>query len=209
MISLAEQVVGEDEGGHGFDDGDGAGQDAGVVAAFALEFGVFAGGGDGFLRGHDGGGGLEGDAEEDVFAVGNAALDAAGAVGGGADLAVLHAEGSLCSRPVSSVPETGADLEALGGGDGEHGLGEVGFQLVEDRLAEAGRAVADDALDDAADRVAVGADRLDALDHRLDHRGIGGADDVGFDVGGETVAGIDGGLRSWIGLTQARTSMPG
>ena len=38
---MAEEVVAEDEVGHGFDDGDGAGEDAGVVAAAAFEFGVF------------------------------------------------------------------------------------------------------------------------------------------------------------------------
>ena len=89
---LAEEVIGEDKDGHGFDDGDGAGEDAWVVAAFAGEVGVVTGSGDGWLRSHDGGGGFEGHPEQDGLAIGDAALDAARAVAGGADLAVDHAE---------------------------------------------------------------------------------------------------------------------
>ena len=92
--AVAEEVVCEDEEGHGFDHGDGAWEDAGVVAAAAFEGGVLVGlGGDGVLFGHDGGDWFEGDLEGDGFAVGDAALDTAGAVGGGADPAVVHAEG--------------------------------------------------------------------------------------------------------------------
>jgi histidyl-tRNA synthetase len=91
--ALAEEVVADDESGHGLDHRDGAWEHAGIVTTATGEVGVFAGGGHGFLGGHDGGGRLEGDAEDDVFAVGNAALDTAGAVAGGADFSVDHAEG--------------------------------------------------------------------------------------------------------------------
>ena len=57
------------------------------MAAAAFELGIFAAGGDGLLGAHDGGGGFECDAEKDVLAIGNAALDAAGMIGGAAHLA--------------------------------------------------------------------------------------------------------------------------
>lgn len=75
-------MIGEGEGDHGFDHGDGAGQDTRVVAAFAFEGRIFVLGGDGVLFREDGGNGLEGHAESDGHAVGDTALDAAGVVGG-------------------------------------------------------------------------------------------------------------------------------
>lgn len=86
-------MICENEGGHGLNDGDGAGKHTGIVAAFTLEFGVYAVARYRLLAGHDGGGGLEGDAEADVFAIADAALDAAGAIAGGADASVFHDEG--------------------------------------------------------------------------------------------------------------------
>lgn len=47
--AMAEEVVAEDKVGHRFDDGDGSGEDAGVVAAPTFEFGVFLFLGDGGL----------------------------------------------------------------------------------------------------------------------------------------------------------------
>ena len=40
---MAQQVIRENESGHGFDDGDGAREDAGVVTALAGKFGVVTG----------------------------------------------------------------------------------------------------------------------------------------------------------------------
>ena len=85
-------MICQDEGRHRLDDGYGAGQDAGIVAALALERGRFALVGDGVLGGNDCRGRLEGDAENDVLAVGDAALYSAGTVGGGADFSVAHFE---------------------------------------------------------------------------------------------------------------------
>lgn len=80
LAALAEGVIDEHECGHGFDDGDGSGEDAGVMTSAAFEGGVPALGIDGGLLVHDRGDGFEGDAEVDGFAVGDAALDSAGAV---------------------------------------------------------------------------------------------------------------------------------
>ena len=92
---LPQPMIHEHEPRHRLDHGDGAGEDARVVATAGLELGGFAGDGDGLLRLRDGGGGLEGDAEDDVLAVGDAALDAAAAVGRGANAAALLHEGDV------------------------------------------------------------------------------------------------------------------
>lgn len=49
--------------------------------------------------------------------------------------------------------EAGADLEALGRRDREHGVCELGLELVEDGLAEAGGNATDDTGHRAANRV--------------------------------------------------------
>ena len=46
---MEEVVVYEDKGGHGLDDGDGAGEDTRIVSAATLDFGIIAGDVDSFL----------------------------------------------------------------------------------------------------------------------------------------------------------------
>ena len=72
--------------------------------------------------------------------------------------------------------EPGTDFETFRGGDGEHGVGEHGFEFVEDGLAEADGTVADDAGDGAADGVARVAVFLDEGRHAGGGRGVGTAD---------------------------------
>ena len=77
---LDEKLVNDDQCGHSLDDGDGAGDDAGVVPS--------AGGKDsggsvvlgGLLWLRDGGWGFEADPEVDVLSVGDATLDASAPV---------------------------------------------------------------------------------------------------------------------------------
>ena len=180
-------MIRQHEHRHGLDDRDCSRQDAGIMAAAAFEFGIFTRRGHRFLLAHDRRGGLEGDAENDIFTIGNPTLDTAGAVGGGADLAIDDAESVVVIAAGEQRPrEARADLETLGRRDGEHGLGEVRFKLVEDRLTQTRRAIPNHALDDAADRIPIRTDRFDALDHRIDHRRIAGADHVGLDhLGGD------------------------
>ena len=60
-------------------------------------------------------------------------------------------KGSLCVRPVSSVPAKPLPIsKAFEAGQREQAVCEIGFELVEDRLAEAGRDAARDAFYDAA-----------------------------------------------------------
>src|SRR2546421_10761534 len=94
----------------------------------------------GLLRVHDGGYGLESDAEVNCFPIGNAALNAARAVGGGAHFAVLHSESIIVLSPgQQSPPKTGADLKAFGCRQAQHSFGEIGFQPAETRFAPARR----------------------------------------------------------------------
>jgi hypothetical protein len=69
--------------------------------------------------------------------------------------------GHACAR------EPGADLEALARRQRQHGLGEVGLELVEHRLPQARGHAVRDAADDAAERVPAAARLVDTLSHRL------------------------------------------
>jgi len=123
-------------------------------------------------------------------------LDAAGVVGLGADFFSVHEEVVVMFGTFEGGSgEARADFEALGGGDGEHRFGEVGFEAVEDGFAKSWRAAADDAFDGAADGVAFGTDFLDTGDHGLGSDGVASADDVGFDVGGGDGERVDFGLN--------------
>ena len=177
-----EHVVEHGEGCHGLDDGDGAGQHAGVVAAAGMHRGGTAGGVDGGLVAQEGGDGLEGYAEVDVLAVADAALYAAAVVGAGVDAAVgagiefvvelaatLFGAGKACSI-----------LEAFGGVDGEHGGAEVGVELGKDGGAQAGRAAAYEAGDDAAHGVAAAFHVGYEAGHGFGCLGVGAAHGVGF-----------------------------
>ena len=92
----------------------------------------------------------EGDAEKDRLAVGDPSLDAAGAVGPCANLASLAGEGIVVLRALE--PRAGksrSDLEAASRRKREHRLHEISIQLVENRLAPAGRRAVNYALDHA------------------------------------------------------------
>ena len=185
-------MVGQDEGGHGLDHRDGARQHARIVAAPALERCVFQLRIDGVLLVHDGGHRLEGDAEVDGLAVGDAALHAAGIVFCRAHFAapgpyrvVVLAAGH------GDATETGADFEALGRGQAEHRLGEVGLEAVEHRVAPADWQAACDALDQAADGVAGFAGALDQADHFFGDGAVWAADNVGLDIAQPDLVGVD------------------
>ncbi|SUS07599.1 hypothetical protein DF3PB_470010 [uncultured Defluviicoccus sp.] len=183
LRGVAHPVVHEHEGGHGLDDHDGARDDAGIMAAAGLELGARAGMIDRLLRLHDRRRGLEGGAENQLLAVGDAPLHAAGAVRGGAHAPAGGHESVIVFRSLQQrAGEAAADLEALGRGQREHGLGQVRLQPVEDRLAQARGQAAHAALDDPADGIALGAHLLDALDHELRGGGVRTTHGVGLDL---------------------------
>jgi len=192
---LAQEVIADDERGHGLDHRDGAGQDAGIVTAPSGEFGGLAGDGDGLLRFGNRSGRFESDAEEDMFAVADAALDAAGAVGEGLHASFLDHEGVVVFASGEARPgKAAANFKSLCRGQAHHGLGQIGFQFVKDRLAQRMRNSTDDAFDRAADAVALGADFLDAVDHFLRGGGIGAAHRGRIDIGGRYRFGINLGI---------------
>ncbi|KAJ0158688.1 hypothetical protein CTA2_11079 [Colletotrichum tanaceti] len=179
---LRHERVQQHDGGHGLDDGDGAGHDARVVTALGGQdalLGTVVGGRR--LVPADGGGRLEGNAEVDGRAVGDAALDAARVVGLGGQFGPRDAhalgvggevglgrldEGVVVLRAGDlAAAEARADLEALGGGDAEHGVGELGLELVEAGFAEGRGGVADDAGDGAADAVLALLELADEVNH--------------------------------------------
>lgn len=114
---VAESVIDENQGGHGFDHGDGARQDARVMPTPALQGRVLESDIHGVLIVHNGCHRLEGDPEMDRLAVADAALDAPGTVGHRANPAVDIAEGVVVLESgQEDAPEAAADLEAFRGG---------------------------------------------------------------------------------------------
>lgn len=136
----------------------------------------------------NGGWRLEADSEVNVGAVGDATLDAARVVGlgcqswarytrwvgsggcrGDDEGVVVDGAGDLSST------ETRANFETLCGWDAEHGVGELGLELVETWLSKTGGAVADDTGDIAADAVLLVPEIGDELRHALGGLGVGAA----------------------------------
>src|ERR1017187_2231068 len=181
LRALPQRVVHEHERGHRLDHRHGARQHAGIVTATALERGVVKGFINRVLRLHDGGDGLERGAEENRFAVRDAALDAAGTVRGGENFSVLRAKGVVVLQTgQQNSSKTVAALETFARGQAQHGLGEIGFELVEHRFAPAGGHAARNTFDNAANGVARVAHFFDEPDHFLRRLRVGTADDVGF-----------------------------
>ena len=187
LRSMTQEVISDDEMDHGFDHRDGSWEHAGVVTTASSERGFLFVVGHGLLLAQDCGGRLKGDAEDDVFTVANAALDAATAVGAGADAIASHVELVIVLQAGHErAGEAAADLETLRRRQAEHGFCQIGLQFVKNRLAETRRHATDDTFDHASDAVSLTADFFDEFDHALGGLGIACADDVGLDVlGGE------------------------
>ena len=133
------------------------------------------------LLAQQGGHGLEGDAEVDVFAVGDTALYAARVVRACGDASVVVAERVVMLRAkIEGGVEAVAVVETFDGVDAEHSGAESRVQLAEDGFAEPDGHARDDARDDAADGVAL---LLDAADQRLHFGrlvGVGATHGVSF-----------------------------
>lgn len=111
---------------------------------------------------------LEGNAEVNVSSVGDTTLDTTGVVAAGCETllggglgsqARLHFRGSegvvVDGSGDLAATETRANLETLGGRDTEHGVGQLGLELVEARLAQTDGHVADHASHRATNAVVV------------------------------------------------------
>lgn len=83
---LGHEGINDNERRHRFDDGDGTGSNAGVVATLGLEGALLQTVGSSSLSLADGGSGLESNAEVDIGSVGDTTLDTTGVVGLGGQL---------------------------------------------------------------------------------------------------------------------------
>jgi hypothetical protein len=128
-----------------------------------------------------GGSGLKGYPQDDVFAVADAPLDAAGAVAAGAPAAGGHVKlvVVLLARQVGAGKPR-ADLKPLAGWQGHHRLGQVGLQLVKHRGSQPARHPAGYTLHHSPQRIPFPRRLLNFLDHGRRRLGIGAADDVGL-----------------------------
>ena len=181
MSALAEVVVREYEGHHGFDNGNGAGQDAGVVATAAFEGGGIAVNVNRLLFGQNRGRGFESRADDDGFAVGDAALNPTRMVGARVNPVAVVVKRIVVRRAGhGEAGKARTGFKALARGQREHGFCQVRFEFVKDRLAPAGGNAMGDSFDDAAEGIALFAGRVNALNDLLGNLGVGHAGDVGL-----------------------------
>ncbi len=93
--------------------------------------------------------------EVDILAVGDTTLNSTAPVGICAQGTILPANEGVVVLAAGDFgsAEARADLEAFGSGDGEHGVAELGLDLVEDGFTETGGDTADDASDGTTDGI--------------------------------------------------------
>ncbi len=134
----AQQGVVYGDGCRGFHTGNGTGDDAGIVPPDHPQGGRRHG-----VQVHapllpgDGGRGLKRRPEGEGHPVGNAAQNAAAAVGDGADLPILHGEGVVIhAAPQPCGFKADAELNALDGGYAEHDGGNAVLHTAEQRAAQ-------------------------------------------------------------------------
>ena len=144
--------------------------DARVVAAERLDLDRIAGLVDRTARRADRRRRLDRDRHRDVLPGRNPAQHAAGVV---AHEALRRQFVAVLRALLHDRMETRADLHALDGIDAHHGVGDVGVQLVVQRLAEADRDVLRHHVDARADRIAGAAQFVHRRFHARDQVGIG------------------------------------
>ena len=97
----------------------------------------------------------------------------------------------MVRTPHRDGAKAGPGLEGLAGGKAQHGLGQVGLQLVEDGGSQTGRDPARDAAHAAADGVGLASDLLDQGLHRFRRDRIRAPDGVGIHRLGADGRGVD------------------
>ncbi len=131
---MPQGMVHQHEGQQRFGDGRGADAHAGVVAALGDDFGALAVDVDGLARADDGTGGLDGDQGLDVLPAADAAQDAAGVVAGEA---LGRERIAMRGAALDHAGEARADLHRLHRIEAHERMGDVGIELVVERLAQA------------------------------------------------------------------------
>ena len=200
---MPKPVIDEDDGGHGLDDGDGAGNDAWVVPSATFKGGGFTGAIDRFLAGKNGGGGFKGDPEGKELPIGDPTLNPSGVVGAGANGSIPAFEDIVVLIPgQEGSGKATPDFKAFGSRKGEHGLGEIGLEPVEDRGTEADGKAGGAAFNEASDGIAGIAHFLDAGNHGFCDDGIRTANGGGFNI-------FEGGKKIKIGQVHLDIVDPG
>ena len=128
---------------------------------------------DGLLLLSDGGGGLDGTAENHRHAVGDAAVHTAVIVGGGYRLPVLHPNGIVClAAGHIGKGKTGSEFNTFDGGNGEERMGKDAFNRVEPGLTDAGGQPGNGGFQDAAHTVTTGSGVFNRFTHGMAFRFI-------------------------------------
>ena len=181
---MAEDVVHDDERGHGVDYWDGAREDTRVVATGGGEFyGLFVAV-YGVLLFCNSRNRLKRNAEVNGLPACNPAVSAAGVVFLCAYAAILtDMKRVVVFAPShSDAPKSEPDVETFHGVDAHHRFPKVRRNFVEDRRAKACRNIFDDTLNDAADGIAGFANLVNEFNHFLRRLLVGAANDVLFDI---------------------------
>ena len=132
-------MIAENERGHRFHDWHCSGKHAGIMASPRRELALLPGSGDGFLLKRDCSGWLECHAKINVFAIADPALYASGVVCSCPYFASPHFKWIIVLRaPHPRRCKPGADLKTLCSWYAQHRFRQVCFELVKNRLAEAG-----------------------------------------------------------------------
>lgn len=175
---LSHQSIHDNQCGHGLNDWHGTRHDTGVVAALGLEDTLLQTVGGGVLGLADSRRGLEGDAEVDRGTVGDTTLHTTGVIGlRGETLIIGDNEGVVVDGAGHlAATEARANLEALGGGDAQHRVGQLRLKLVKARLTQADGHVTDHAGDSTTDAILRVAELLDNLGHACGGLGLWAAD---------------------------------
>lgn len=182
---LGHEGINDNKGRHSLNNRHSTRGNARIVTTLGLEGALREIVGSGVLSLTDSSSGLESHAEVDGSTVRDTTLDTARVVGLGGKTGAVGDEGVVVdgARDLAAT-ETRADFEALGGGDAEHGVAELGFELVEAGLTQTNGHVANHTCDGSADAVVVVAELLDDLGHA--GCGVG----VGTTSGDEGVHGV-------------------
>lgn len=117
--AVAQDHIGDNGGGHGFEDDGDSGAEAGVVPSVDNALGGFAVFAGALLGLGDGGGRFYCDAEDDGFAVGNSAENTACVIG---DISVVELVVILTAAHGCDF-KSASELDSLHSADGERGLG--------------------------------------------------------------------------------------
>ena len=139
---------------------------------------ILQGVGGGALGLTDSRGRLEGHTEVDGGSVGDTTLNTAGVVGLGLETTILRDDEGIVVDGTGhlATTEAGADLEALGGGNAQHGVRKLSLELVEAGLAQTHGNIADHTGDSSSDAVVGITILLNHLGHALRRAGVGAAD---------------------------------